>query len=71
MRKQFELNDRNSCLNRAANNEMLFVLRSHDIAAPETIRDWCQRRILRGKSKLEDPQIQEALAAALIMERER
>lgn len=50
---------------------MLFVLRGHDVCSAETVRDWCQRRILRGKNKLEDPQIQEALAAADIMERER
>lgn len=71
MRKNFELNDSTSCLNRAGENEMLFVLRSRDVCAPETIRDWCHRRILRGKNKLEDPQIQEALNAASIMERER
>ena len=71
MRKQFEQNDKTSCLNRALNNEMLFVLRGHDICAPETILDWCARRILRGKNKLEDKQIQEALEAANIMERER
>jgi hypothetical protein len=71
MRKQFELADQESCLNRAQNNEMLFVLRGHDCCAPETIREWCWKRILRGKNKLEDKQIQEALAAADIMERER
>ena len=71
MRKQFELNDQSSCLNRANNNEMLFVLRGHDICAPETIREWCTKRIIRGKNKLEDPEIQEALNAANIMERER
>ena len=46
MRKQFELKDPNSCLNRAQDNEMLFVIRSHDVCAAETVRDWCQRRIL-------------------------
>lgn len=71
MRKQHELNDPNSCLNRAADNEMIFVLRGHDVAAPHAIREWCERRILMGKNKLEDNQIQEALAAAMIMERER
>lgn len=71
MRKQFELQDPRSCLNQAIDNEMLFVLRSHDITAPATIREWCQQRILRGKNKLEDEQIQQALAAADIMERER
>ena len=71
MRKQFELADPTSCLNKAKDNEMVFVLLGRDVCAAETIRDWCQRRILRGKNKLEDPQIQEALSAASIMERER
>ena len=71
MRKQFEQADPESCLNRAQNNEMLFVLRGHDVCAAETIREWCWKRILRGKNKLEDKQIREALAAADIMERER
>ena len=71
MRKQFELNDQSSCLNRSQNNEMLFVLRSHDVAAPYTIRAWVQMRVTMGKNKLEDPEIQEALASANIMERER
>jgi hypothetical protein len=71
MRKQFELNDPSSCINRAKDNEMVFVLIGHDVCAAETIRDWCQRRILRGKNKIDDKQIQEALAAAEIMDRER
>jgi len=71
MRKQHELAESTSCLNRSLNNEMLFVLRGHDICAPETIREWCAKRIIRGKNKLEDPEIQEALNAATIMERER
>jgi hypothetical protein len=71
MRKQHELSDPGSCLNRAQNNEYVFVLRGHDVAAPYVIRAWCQMRIIMGKNKLEDHQIQEALAAANIMERER
>jgi hypothetical protein len=71
VRKNFELAEKKSCLNQAGPNEMLFVLRSHDVCAPATIRDWCQHRILRGKNKLEDKEIQDALAAANIMERER
>lgn len=71
MRKQFELNVPGSCLNRAKDNEMLFVLRGHDVAAPSAIRAWVQMRIVMGKNKLEDPQIQEAMQAAVIMERER
>ena len=71
MRKQFELNDQKSCINRAQNNEMVFVLRGHDISSPAAIRFWCMDRIVRGKNKIDDPQIKEALATADIMERER
>ena len=71
MRKTFEVSDPNSCLNRAQNNELIFVLISRDAAAASTIRYWCQLRILMGKNKQEDIQIQEALNMATMMERER
>lgn len=71
MRKQFELNDSESCLNRAKDNEMVFVLRGHDVAAPYTIRAWVQMRVTMRKNKADDPEIIEALEAANIMERER
>lgn len=71
MRKQFEQKDPNSCLNKSQNNEMLFVLRSHDKAAPTAIRFWAMWRILIGKNANQDPEIKEALAVADIMERER
>ena len=71
MRKQFELTDQQSCLNRSQNNEMLFVLRGHDVAAPYAIRAWCAMRITMRKNKPDDDQIIEALAAANIMEREK
>lgn len=71
MRKYDEVNNPDSCLNRAQQNEMIFTLRGHDVCSPETIRDWCARRILRGKNKPNDIQITEALACADIMERER
>jgi hypothetical protein len=71
MRKQFELKDSSSCLNRANDNEMLFVLRGHDAAAPAIIRMWVQMRVTMGKNRLDDDQMQEALACATIMERER
>jgi hypothetical protein len=71
VRKQFELTDPESCLNRSQNNEMIFILRGHDVAAPGVIRGWVMLRIAMGKNKLEDKQIQEALSCAAIMERER
>lgn len=71
MRKQFELADSESCLNRAQNNEMVFVLRGHDVAAPFAIRQWVQMRVTMGKNTLDDKQMQDALSVANIMERER
>lgn len=71
MRKQHEIADPESCLNKSQNNEMIFVLRGHDVAAPFAIRQWVQMRVTMGKNKLEDEQMQSALSMAGIMERER
>ena len=71
MRKRDELADPKSCLNKARDEEMLFVLLGRDADAPDTIRDWIRRRIAKGKNKLSDAKIQEALECALTMERER
>lgn len=64
MRKREELADPNSCLNRAAEEEMLFVLLGRDEAAADTVREWCALRVKIGKNKWTDPQIQNALACA-------
>ena len=40
MRKRDELSDPNSCLNKAADDEPVFVLRAHDASAPDAIRAW-------------------------------
>jgi hypothetical protein len=64
MKKQDEMNDPKSCWNKAKGDELLFVLLERDMDAPETIRFWVNKRIARRKNKLEDPQMQEALALA-------
>lgn len=71
MRKLDELSNPNSCLNRAKDGEMIFVLIGHDIAAPYAIRGWAEERVAKGKNQWSDPQIVEALECANIMERER
>lgn len=71
MRKVDELFKRGSCLNRAQDDEMVFVLLARDSCAPAAIRFWCGKRILDGKNRLTDPQIVEALACADRMEEER
>lgn len=69
MIKREELMNPNSCLNRAHDSEMLFVLLARDVAAPSTIRHWVQERIYQGKNTQDDNQIKEALWCASVMER--
>jgi hypothetical protein len=57
MRKSDELSDPSSCLNKAAEDEILFVLMERDPAAPGTIRDWVARRIEMGLNKPGDPKL--------------
>lgn len=68
MRKLREIDNSESCLNKALADEMLFVLRGHDIAAPATIRFWILERIRLGKI---DNSLVEALHCAETMEKER
>lgn len=50
---------------------MTFVLLGRDVAAPDTIRYWIEKRVLAGKNKYTDPQIIEALECANAMEEDR
>lgn len=68
MIKRKELTDPNSCMSKADPDEMTFVLLARDIAAPETIREWCRLRCLHGKNSPNDSQIKEAIACAEFME---
>ncbi len=69
MKKHEELSDSNSCLNKADNNELVFVLRAKDPAFAATIRFWADKRIQLGKNVYGDPKITEALVIADIAER--
>lgn len=71
MRKQDELENPSSCLNKAKDGEWLFVLLGRDAAAPVAIRAWVAERIRLGKNSADDPQIVEALACAEFMEQTR
>src|ERR1051326_8782693 len=62
MRKKDEIARPDSCLNKASEDEWLFVLRGKDVAAPAAVRAWIDERILLGKNKPEDEQISEAEA---------
>lgn len=71
MLKSDELTNPKSCLNKAHENERLFVLLARDPAAPVAIRAWVEERIALGKNTREDPQIVEALECAAWMVEER
>ncbi len=61
MKKRDEINDPNSCLNRAREDEPVFTLLGHDVAAPATVRFWAKERIRLAKNRADDAQIKEAL----------
>lgn len=67
MIKTDEINNPQSCLNRAFDEEMVFVLRACDEAAPVALRAWCAERIRIGKNLPDDEQILDALAQAATM----
>ena len=71
MIKHEEVSNSHSCLNRAHDNEMVFVLLGRDAAAPHAIRAWVDERLRLGKNLVSDEQIVEALLCADRMERER
>lgn len=68
MRKREELSDPKSCMNRAKDEEMTFVLLARDESSSGAIRWWIADRIRRGKNKPNDPQILEAEQCAKEME---
>lgn len=71
MRKCDELTNQQSCLSKAKETELVFVLLGRDEAAPDTIRYWIRERIRLGKNTLYDTQMIEAELLACEMTRER
>jgi len=69
--KREELTNPQSCMSRAEEDEMTFVLLARDKCAPAAIRAWVGYRVAMGKNEFSDPQIQEALACAMKMEQWR
>lgn len=59
-----------SCLTKAEDNEMVFVLLGRDAASAYAVRQWCKERIRLGLNKATDPKILEARACADVMEAE-
>ena len=70
MRKREEATRPDSCLNKAFENEMLFVLMGRDPAAPVAIRAWIAERIRLHRNSPSDGQILNAIVCAEIMEKE-
>ena len=70
MKKSIELSDPNSCLNKARDDERLFILLGRDVAAPAAIRAWIAERIRLGKNQSDDLQIVEATEHVLLIEQE-
>jgi hypothetical protein len=71
MIKREELTNPKSCMSRAKDDEMTFVLLARDEAAPYAIREWAKMRVHLGKNTWEDQQIDEALKCAVIMQHSR
>lgn len=65
MKKSEEIADPNSCLNKAADDELLFVLRSKDPAMAETVRFWVSERVSLGLNEPDDDKIKSALALVI------
>ena len=70
MLKRDEVAIPTSCLNKARDEEWIFILLARDPAAPAAIRAWVAERVRLGKNKITDAQVTSALAAATRMERE-
>ena len=68
MLKQNELSNPNSCLNKAKDDELIFVLLARDPAAPEAVRAWIKERIRLGKNKPGDAKLIEAAHWAATVE---
>ena len=71
MIKRDEVSNPNSCLNRAKDDEMVFVLLARDEAAAYAIGQWAKKRIELGKNTPDDAQIVEAMTCAGVMEEQR
>lgn len=74
MIKRDEIANPHSCLNRAADDEPIFVLVAHDSTAPERVREWAKRyeqkkrKDGRTMTKQEQMKADEAQRLALQME---
>lgn len=68
MRKRDELFFPDSCLNKARDDEILFVILGRDEAFPGTVREWIKQRIELGLNKPGDAKLLEAERTAAEVE---
>jgi hypothetical protein len=68
VRKIEEIMNPKSCLNKAAEDELIFVLRANDPAMADTIRSWVTIRVQRKLNKLTDVRIVEAIKLANLVD---
>jgi hypothetical protein len=68
MTRSQELANPNSCFNKAADDELMFVLLERDPCAPAAIRAWVAARLERGIDGVDSKKIVTALAMADEME---
>lgn len=71
MIKDDEINNENSCLNKARGYEGIFVLRAKDPAAPAAILAWIKARIQLDLNQAGDAKLIEAENCALLMDMQR
>lgn len=65
MTKRENIENENSCWNKADCDELLFILKAKkDKAMPATIRFWIEERIRLGMNKRDDPKLVSAEALA-------
>lgn len=67
MKKSDELSNTQSCLSKAGQNEMLFVLRGQDASSPKTVLFW----IAENFDTCPDAKLREAFECALSMKQTR
>lgn len=67
VKKKDELTNPNSCMSKAHDDEMTFVLLARDPAAPAAIQGWIYRRVEMGLNDMADQKIKEAKECRLEM----
>lgn len=63
MTKQQNIDDPNSCWNKARLDEEMFIVLGRDVAGPATVRFWCHERLRVGKNSYTDEQIIQIIEA--------